>query len=159
MEKETDNRDVIWKESMIGCFGYVLGIAVGLLLCALLNSCTTTKYVPVPEVHHDTVRITQQQRDSIYLHDSIWVQTLTRGDTVYLTTDRWHTQYRDRWSHDTVYQSCTDTIPKPYPVEVKVPAELTWWQQTRLHLANILLWMIAIAGVVWVVRLAIKHYF
>jgi len=151
-----DNRDVFWKESMIGCFGYVLGIAVGLLLCAMLNSCSTTKYVPVPEVHHDTVRITQQQRDSIYLHDSIWVQTLTRGDTVYLTTDRWHTQYRDRWSHDTLYQSRTDTISKPYPVEVKVPAELTWWQRLRIDIADIVLGLLAIAGIVWGVRLAIS---
>lgn len=159
MEKETDNRDVFWQYSLTGCFSYALGILIGLLMAVLLAGCTTTKYVPVPEVHHDTVRITQQQRDSIYLHDSIWVQTLTRGDTVFLTTDRWHTQYRDRWSHDTLYQSRTDTIAKPYPVEVEVPAELSWWQQTRLHLANILLWVIAIAGVVWGVRLAIKHYF
>ena len=152
MEKETDNRDEFWQYSMTGCFSYIIGILVGLMAAVLLAGCTATKYVTVPEVHHDTVRVTQQQRDSIYLHDSIYVQTLTRGDTVYLTTDRWHTQYRDRWSHDTLYQSRTDTIPKPYPVEVKVPAELTWWQQTRLHLANILLWTIAIAGIVWIVR-------
>ena len=57
--------------------------------------------------------------------------------TVYLTTDRWHTQYRDRWSHDTVYQSRIDSIPKPYPVEVKVPAELTWWQRLRIDIADI----------------------
>lgn len=152
MEKETDNRDVFWQYSLTGCFSYALGILIGLLIAALLAGCTTTKYVPVPEVHHDTVRVTQQQRDSIYLHDSIYVQTLTRGDTVYQTTDRWHTQYRDRWSHDTVYQSRTDTIPKPYPVETEVPAELTWWQRTRLYLANIMLAALAIAGVVWVVR-------
>ena len=155
-KRDMDNRDDFWQHSMIGCFGYALGILAGLLMAVLLAGCTTTKYVPVPEVHHDTVRITQQQRDSIYLHDSIYVQTLTRGDTVYLTTDRWHTQYRDRWSHDTVYQSRTDTIPKPYPVEVKVPAELTWWQQTRLHLANILLGTIAIAGIVWIIRKRLK---
>ena len=157
MEKETDNRDNFWHDSVIGCFSYIIGILVGLMAAVLLAGCTTTKYVTVPEVHHDTVRVTQQERDSIYLHDSIWVQTLTRGDTVFLTTDRWHTLYRDRWSHDTVYQSRTDSIPKPYPVEVEVPAELTWWQQTRLHLANILLWVIAIAGVVWIVRTRITR--
>ena len=147
-----DNRDDFWQYSMTGCFSYIIGILVGLMAAVLLAGCTTTKYVTVPEVHYDTVRVTQQQRDSIYLHDSIYVQTLTRGDTVYLTTDRWHMQYRDRWSHDTVYQSRIDSIPKPYPVEVKVPAELTWWQQTRLHLANILLGVLAIAGIVWIVR-------
>lgn len=147
-----DNRDDFWQYSMTGCFSYIIGILVGLMAAVLLAGCTTTKYVTVPEVHHDTVRVTQQQRDSIYLHDSIWVQTLTRGDTVYLTTDRWHTLYRDRVNHDTVYQSRIDSIPKPYPVEVKVSAELTWWQRTRLYLANILLGVIAIAGIVWIVR-------
>ena len=151
-----DNRDEFWAASMIGCFSYVIGILVGLMAAVLLAGCTTTKYVPVPEVHHDTVRVTQQQRDSIYLHDSIYVQTLTRGDTVYLTTDRWHTLYRDRWSHDTLYQSRTDTIAKPYPVEVEVPAELTWWQRLRIDIADILLGLLAIAGVVWGVRLAIS---
>ena len=156
MEKETDNRDNFWHDSLIGCFSYIIGILAGLLMAVLLAGCTTTKYVPVPEVHHDTVRITQQQRDSIYLHDSIYVQTLTRGDTVYLTTDRWHTLYRDRWSHDTIYQSRTDSIPKPYPVEVKVPAELTWWQRLRIDIADIVLGLLAIAGIVWGVRLAIS---
>ena len=151
-----DNRDDFWKDSLIGCFSYIIGILVGLMAAVLLAGCTTTKYVPVPEVHHDTVRITQQQRDSIYLHDSIYVQTLTRGDTVYLTTDRWHTLYRDRWSHDTLYQSRTDTIAKPYPVEVEVPADLTWWQRLRIDIADIVLGLLAIAGVVWVVRLAIS---
>ena len=156
MEKETDYRDQFWQQALTGCFSYALGILIGLLMALLLAGCTTTKYVPVPEVHHDTVRITQQQRDSIYLHDSIYVQTVTRGDTVFLTTDRWHTQYRDRWSHDTLYQSRIDSIPKPYPVEVKVPAELTWWQHTRLYLANILLGVLAIAGIVWIIRKRLK---
>ena len=151
-----DNRDDFWKDSLIGCFSYIIGILVGLMAAVLLAGCTTTKYVPVPEVHHDTVRITQQQRDSIYLHDSIYVQTLTRGDTVYLTTDRWHTLYRDRWSHDTLYQSRTDTIAKPYPVEVEVPADLTWWQRLRIDIADIVLGLLAIAGVVWGVRRAIS---
>jgi hypothetical protein len=75
---------------------------------------------------------------------------------VYLTTDRWHTQYRDRWSHDTLYQSRIDSIPKPYPVEVEVPADLTWWQRLRIDIADIVLGLLAIAGVVWGVRRAIK---
>jgi hypothetical protein len=39
-----------------------------------------------------------------------------------------------------------DSIPVPYPVEktVKVEKPLTWWQQTRLHMANIMLVLLAI---------------
>lgn len=90
----------------------MIGVIIGTLLCAMLFGCTTTKYVPVIEHRTDTVRITQQQRDSIYLHDSIRVSE--KGDTV--TIDRWHTKYIERTSHDTIYQSKTDSIPVPYKV-------------------------------------------
>lgn len=151
-----DNRDIVWKESMMGCLWYALGVAVGLLLCALLGSCGTTKYVPVVEHRTDTLRVVQHQRDSIYLHDSIYVSQQQRGDTVWLTTDRWHTQYRDRWKHDTLYQSRTDSVPVPYPVEKLVEKELTWWQKLRIDMANIMLWVMAIAGVAWIVRMRFK---
>jgi len=98
-----------------GCLQMATFIAMligGLLLCALLGSCTTTKYVPVIETHTDTMLVTQHHRDSIYLHDSIRVSE--KGDTVKI--ERWHTQYRDRWHTDTIYKSRTDSVPVPYPV-------------------------------------------
>ena len=41
-----------------------------------------------------------------------------------------------------------DSIPVPYPVEKIVPAELSWWQQARIHLANILLFGLVIVGII-----------
>jgi hypothetical protein len=49
-------------------------------------------------------------------------------------------------TRDTVH----DSIPAPYPVEVEVPADLTWWQQTRLHIANVLLWLLAFVAAWWI---------
>ena len=49
MEKTTET--IFWKDSLIGCFSYIIGILVGLMAAVLLAGCTTTKYVPVPEVH------------------------------------------------------------------------------------------------------------
>lgn len=134
-----------------GCLqlaGILVAIIVALLICALLGSCTTTKYVPVPEYHTDTTYIAKWQRDSIWLHDSIHVTE--RGDTVRI--ERWHTKYVERQVHDTTYISKTDSVPVPYPVEKRVPAELTWWQQARLHLANIVLWLLLIVGVGWLIK-------
>lgn len=140
---------------MAGCMqgvAFVLMIIFALALCALFGSCTTTKYVPVPEYHTDTLRVVQHERDSIYLSDSIYVNDFVREDTVYRTVERWHTQYRDRWRTDTIYKSKTDSIPYPVEVEKEVPARLTWWQQTRLHLANIVLVVLGLAGIGWVVK-------
>ena len=134
-----------------------LGLLVAVLLCALLGSCTTTKYVPVPEYHTDTVRIVQHHRDSIYLSDSIYVSDFVRDDTVYKTIERWRTKYIERMSHDTLYQSKTDSIPYPVEVVKEVPAKLTPWQQFRIHLANILLYLILIVGIIYVDKKHIKR--
>ena len=120
-------------------------VVLVLLVIWAFVGCTTTKYITVPEVHTDTVRITKQQRDSIFLHDSIYVKEWAKGDTVYLETERWHTRYQDRWLCDTIYRSRTDSIPVPVPVEKKVPAELNWFQQARIWLGNLVLLALALA--------------
>lgn len=126
-------------------------VVFGLLL---LTGCTTTKYVPVETVRTDTLKVTKYERDSIYIHDSTIVRE--KGDTMLI--EKWHTRWRDRWMHDTVYQSRVDSIPKPYPVEKRVPAELTWWQQTRLHLANILLYALLVIGVIKLGKFLLSRY-
>lgn len=116
----------------------------------LLSACKTQeRIVTVEKVRIDTTYITRHERDSIHIHDSIHVSE--KGDTVRI--DRWHTRWRDRWRYDTIYISNTDSIPVPYPVEVKVPAQLTWWQQTRLRLANLSLLSLAL----WLVVLLLKR--
>ena len=130
-----------------------IGLLVAVLLCALLSGCTTTKYVPVPEYHTDTLRQVTVRHDSVMVHDSIHVSD--KGDTVRI--ERWHTQYRDSWRTDTIYQSKRDSIPYPVEVTKEVPAKLTWWQQTRLHLANILLYGLLIVGIIYVGKKHIKR--
>lgn len=134
---EDEQTEVKVKALAIGCATYIIGIGIVGLLCMLLGACAPQReLVTVERVVTDTVRENRTVRDSIYVHDSVNVTHW--GDTVFV--DRWHTSYRDRWRTDTVYRSRTDSVPVPYAVEKEVPAELTWWQQTRLHLANIMLW-------------------
>lgn len=107
-----------------GCLqvvAFIVMFIVGLALCALLGSCTTTKYVPVPEYHMDTVHISHNTRDSIYVHDSTFIRE--KGDTFYM--ERWHTKYVESIKHDTTYISKTDTIPQPYPVTEYVEKPLS----------------------------------
>ena len=125
---------------------------VGLMLCSLLTSCKSHEPTIVERVRTDTVRITQQQRDSIYLRDSIFVNQWQSGDTIFQVRDRWHTQYVMKERTDTFYKARVDSVPVPYEVIKKVPAELTWWQQCRLHLANIVLWVILVITLWWAVK-------
>lgn len=134
-----------WLAILIMCLAYIV-------LAMLLTGCTTTRYVTVPQVHRDTVRLVHEQRDSIWLHDSIYQHEFLRGDTVYQLKERWHTQYRDRLLRDTAYISRRDTIGVPYPVEKRVPAALSWHQQLRLWLDNLVLVALAVCAVVWLFR-------
>ena len=138
----------------IGCaqgLGTIVGVIIAMALCALLGSCTTTKYVPVIEHRTDTVRITQQQRDSLYFCDSIYTIVRTEGDTVYQQTDRWRIRYIERTSHDTIYQSKTDSIPVPYKV-----TEYVERKRSKMEWGLITLGTIALLGfIVWLaVRLS-----
>ena len=120
-----------------------------ILVALLLVGCKTKeRVVTVEKVRNDTTYITKHQRDSIWLHDSIHVTE--KGDTIRI--ERWHTKYIEKATHDTLYQATHDTIPQPYPVEKLVERELTWWQQTRMHLGEALLALAGIAVVVVVVR-------
>lgn len=94
----------------------------------VLSSCTTTRYIPVIEQHTDTLIQRVVERDSIHVHDSIRVWE--KGDTV--TIERWHTQYRDRWHHDSVYIAKHDTIPQPFTVTEYVARKRTTFEWALL---------------------------
>ncbi len=129
-----------------GCFhgvAFFVMIMVGLALCALFGSCTTTQYVPVPEYHTDTVRISHNTHDSIYVHDSTYIKEA--GDTVRI--ERWHTKYIEKQVHDTIYQSRTDSVPKPYPFVKVVERELTTNQKGLMILGAVALMVF----LVWVI--------
>lgn len=129
-----------------GCLqlaGIVGAIIVALLICALFGSCTTTQYVPVPEYHTDTVRISHNTHDSIYVHDSTYIKE--KGDTVRI--ERWHTKYIEKQVHDTIYQSRTDSVPKPYPFVKVVERELTTNQKGLMILGALAL----MAFIVWII--------
>jgi hypothetical protein len=131
-------------EASYRCCAWGFWLFIILVLVGFLMSCTTTRVVTVERVKNDTTYITKQQRDSIWLHDSIHVTE--RGDTI--SIERWHTKYIEREVHDTLYRAKTDSIPVPYEVIKEVPAELSWWQTARIYLANILLYAILIFGII-----------
>lgn len=126
---------------MAAMLGFLIAAMV---VCLLLSSCSTVKYVPVVEHKTDTLIQTKVQRDSVWLHDSIHVTE--RGDTVRI--ERWHTKYIESIRHDTTYISKTDTIPQPYPVEKLVEKPLSKTQRTLMYLGIASL-LAAIVAVAW----------
>lgn len=135
------------EDSYRSCWWVLLA---GILLSALmmLTSCKHTEYVTVEKVRTDTTYISKLQRDSVWLHDSIHVAE--KGDTVKI--EKWHTKYIEKQIHDTLYKAKVDSVPVPYPVPEYIEKNLTWWQQTRIHLANIVLYLLGLGLLFLLVR-------
>ena len=127
-------------EASYRCCAWALWICVLLMIALWLTSCTTTKVVTVEKVKTDTTYITKQQRDSIWLHDSIHVTE--RGDTIRI--ERWHTKYVEREVHDTLYRAKTDSIPVPYEVIKEVPRQKSWFERTMFSVGIIALMALAL---------------
>ena len=117
-----------------------------LLLCLALAGCKT-RTVVVETVRTDTLRYQRNSRDSIFLHDSIFVHEWAAGETIYVQRDRWRTKYVGKSVHDTTYIATHDTIAQPYQVMNEAPRQLTWWQKSLqrtgiLSIALLLGWLL-----------------
>ena len=110
------------------------------MVVVLASACTTTRYVEVPVTHTDTLYISKEKRDSIFLHDSIHVKE--KGDTVWY--ERWHTKYMEKVVHDTLYQHRVDSVGVPYRVEVSVGKPLSTWQKVRMRAGEVLLLLLVV---------------
>lgn len=107
--------------------------AAALALC--LAGCKT-RYVSVPEYHFRDSTKMVYQRDSVFLHDSVFVNQYVRGDTVVKEVRRTKVVYRDRRSHDTVRVERRDTVSVAMPVEGG-GGKLPWGSRAALWVALI----------------------
>lgn len=140
-----------------GCFVsvfYLCAIIVAFLLCALFGSCK--EYVPIIEKHESHHWHTDSviQKDSVYHEKNTTIMQLDSeamvkyGIQLKAAERAWLVQTSEMerrlneltrmvQDKDTV----RDTIPAPYPVIKEVPTDLTWWQQLRMHLGGIVLFL------------------
>ena len=113
-------------EVLNGCLTGIMkiGAVVAILLMSIiwLSGCKTKTVVVekiVPEVHYqDVVKV---QKDSIYLHDSIFNTEYLQGDTIVKYKYAQKTLFRERVLHDTIIK--VDSIP--YEVKTTVERKKT----------------------------------
>jgi len=151
-----------------GCLhgaAFVVVFFIALLLCALIGSCTTTKYVPVTETHteHHWHTDSVRERDSTHTERETVIREvdsavmarygiqMERNQRAWLVLQReMENRLRELEHRSAQRDTVHDSIPVPYPVEVEVPAELTWWQRARMSVGGVAMWVLAIAGLIWV---------
>ena len=125
-------------------------IALAIALMLAFTGCTTTRYVPVEHHTTDTLIQTNVKKDSVWLHDSVYVSE--KGDTIRI--ERWRTKYVSKEVHDTLYQSVRDSIPVPYEVMKEVPAKLSSVQKGLMVIG-----LFAILALILVVVFKLKRKF
>ena len=136
------------KENGIVAALYTALVAIVALLIALFfGSCRSVRVIEKEVIKTDTVLTTKIQIDSIYVNDSIYIRELIQGDTVKITTDRWHTRWRDRILYDSIYIAQRDTVRV---TDIKeVPRKLSGWQWFQIWAGRLALIAIMLtAGVI-----------
>lgn len=107
---------VVLKLILIFLAGFTIGI---------LTSCKSKEYVYVPEYHTSYVAKTDTfiKNDSVYLKDSIFIET--KGDTVYYNK----VTFNDKYHY--IYKIINDTIIKNDAISVPTPAEKQLSKEVR----------------------------
>ena len=133
------------KENGIVAALYTALVAIIALLIALFfGSCRSVRVIEKEVIKTDTVLTTKIQIDSIYVNDSIYIRELIQGDTVKITTDRWHTRWRDRILYDSIYIAQRDTVRV---TDIKeVPRKLSGWQWFQIWAGRLALLAIMVAA-------------
>lgn len=140
----------------------IVATIIALLLCAMLGSCTTTKYVPITETrtehhwHTDSVR----ERDSTHTERKTIIRELDSaamaryGIQMQANQRAWlvlqremENRLRELEHMSAQRDTVRDSIPYPVEVEKEVPTRLTWWQQARMHVGGIVIFLLIIFAV------------
>ena len=169
----------LWKRFLL-----LIGmIVLMLILSVILSGCRTTKPATVVVVR-DSIR-TEVRKETVYVPDTIpvvlppetvrvvapdtlsCIQTSLAMSEAALVDGLLHhsiwnkqtaipvpVQHKETTRDSIVYKE--KEVPVPYPVEVEKEKPLTWWQQLRLWLGNILLVAIIAAAGYGAVRLWLR---
>ena len=127
-------------------FAVVMTICIGFIMCC--SSCSTPKPVVLERTLHDTVHVNNIRLDSIFQHDSIYFESITKGDTIFRTKEI--TRWRDRVSvkRDTIYAVREKSVDIPVPQERTVPS---WFRNVKyiFLLVPLVLLIIYIVVIIW----------
>lgn len=142
-----DPRDRI-RKTIGDLYWLIVIIIMYIVLVLCCSSCSTSKPVVLERTLHDTVHVNNLRLDSVYMHDSIYFESIIKGDTVYRTKEI--TRWRDRVSikHDTIYTVRENKADISVPVERK----LSLWKQFAVPLISIVLMITSTVSLIWLIH-------
>lgn len=142
-----DPRDRI-RKTIGDLYWLIVIIIMYIVLVLCCSSCSTPKPVVLERTLHDTVHVNNLRLDSVFMHDSIYFESIIKGDTVYRTKEI--TRWRDRVSikHDTIYTVRENKADISVPVERKQ----SLWKQFAVPLISIVLMITSTVSLIWLIH-------
>lgn len=104
------------------------------IVALLLAGCKTTEYVPIEVMKTDSIYITKVKVDSIVSRDSIFINTYTKGDTIFVDKEKFIYRYKDRLRTDTMIVEKVDSIC--YTKTIEVERTLSWWESLKQEIGG-----------------------
>lgn len=146
------NNERFIKALMYYALLFFIYLTIAMVLCFTLTGCTSVRYVPVESVTHDSIYISKLERDSIHVHDSIYLEVKQQADTIIKTKYVQKVVYRDALRTDTFFIERVDSVQVPYPVERK----LSKWESVKMDIGGIALGGIVVmvigAALGWIIK-------
>lgn len=124
---------------------YLLVMVVSALMLLFFVCSCKTVYVPVPG-ETKTEYVYMESKDTAYVHDSVYIKEVQKGDTIRIT------EYRDRYRFR--YITTTDTIVRVDSVAVPYPVEVEKIEYRTRGIVKLMAWLglgALIGFVIWLV--------
>lgn len=116
----------------------------------LLSGCRTVRVVEQVPVHvHDTLRLAQTLRDSIYIDH--FREVTQKNDTIYITDEVTKTKIVTKI--DTAYRYIERPVPVVRTEQVEVKKPLRWWQKGLMWTGVAAIIFLLLKTALWLLRL------
>lgn len=115
---------------------------LGIVLSVIVGCSPRIVEREVIRTHHDTLRVVDKQRDSIFHRDSIYLVERWMGDTLIREKTREIVRYHDRTQHDTIVKVVVKEASQKVVKEKRKP----WWNDLRQWLYIVVIAAVAATG-------------
>jgi hypothetical protein len=158
------------KESMkaacLQCVVFIVMVLLGLGLCALMGSCKSVEYVPVPQQHteHHWHTDSVHQTDSVIMErETVVMQLDSEAMTAYgiqmksaerawlVKTAEMEKQIARMQSMSATRDTVKDTVTVVVPAG-KQKDTMTWWQKARMYIDGFALGLVAVLVIISIRR-------
>lgn len=148
----------------------LIGIIILVILCLILSSCSSVKYVPVETVrteyrnHTDTIRQTDSvkiEKETIIreadssLVARLGLQLKDNERAILILQKELERQSSSKQEHSTDTIIKTDSVQVPYPVE----RQLTKWEKIKMDAGGIALGLLIVLVIIVLLRWLMKTKF